>query len=785
MGETSRARPIADRPPAALLPAWAARLAGFAGLVLLGALQWQRMVGGLSSFWALLWAAVAVLAAVGILWADTRARRPGLATVGVAIGSLLAAYTVSGLPLRLLKPARWGELVDGLSHGAEALGNAKLPYAAADPWPGLTLQLLGALLCMLAGLLAFWPRERDRGYPFFSLATLLVLVISPLVSLGGTRQIALGAVLAALTVCFLWLERLPLRPGLGVAALLGIALIGALPLASAADKDEPWFDYRSFAEGLGSQDPIRFSWNHSYGPITWPRDGSEVMRIETDRPSYWKLRELSEFDGGVWRDTGEEPGRSDAALDLPEDYRDRPGWSDNFKVSLRRLRGTDVVTSGTALAVTDASRNIRSAGEPGMYRSDTELQRGDSYTISSYYPRPTSDQLREASSGGRGRQGEDLVITVPFRSGKQPPRGIPRAPGGTPVRGARIRFAPFETNTAVLPRAEYPTVNRSGDGAAALRKSLYRRTWRLAKRLRGTASTPFEYIVAVDKYLHDGFSYDERPAPVPAGREPLDAFLIDTKSGYCQHFSGAMALLLRMGGVPARVVTGFSPGGFSKRKDAWVVRDTDAHSWVEVWFDSWGWVTFDPTPDATPARSQIAALEEAPDPGAAAADDGAADAAGGGGAANRRAGGVRADLLNDPLRHADVGGGGTGGGVPWGWLVVAGLALIALVAWVVAWVRAHRGGPRSRLDRLIVELESAIRRSGRTLPTGTTLTQLEARLGGTQEAREYLRALRAGRYAPNPALPTRDQRRAMRRELASGLGASGALRSYWALPPWR
>ena len=70
-----------------------------------------------------------------------------------------------------------------------------------------------------------------------------------------------------------------------------------------------------------------------------------------------------------------------------------------------------------------------------------------------------------------------------------------------------------------------------------------------------------------------------------------------------------MALLLRMGGVPARVVTGFSPGGYSERKHAWIVRDTDAHSWVEAWFDGLGWVTFDPTPSATPARSQIAALE--------------------------------------------------------------------------------------------------------------------------------------------------------------------------------
>src|ERR671928_145527 len=151
----------------------------------------------------------------------------------------------------------------------------------------------------LAAMLALWPgsRSRTRGLPFIALAALLVLVASPVVSLGGTRPLVLGAVLAALCIGFLWLERLPLRPGLGVAALLGVALAGALPLAAAADPGQPWFDYKSFAEGLGPDDPVHFAWNQEYGPIDWPRDGNEVMRVQSDEPLYWKAANLEDFDG--------------------------------------------------------------------------------------------------------------------------------------------------------------------------------------------------------------------------------------------------------------------------------------------------------------------------------------------------------------------------------------------------------------------------------------------------------------------------------------------------------
>jgi transglutaminase-like putative cysteine protease len=768
----------AHRRPPALLPPAVARLGGFAALALLGALQWQRMVAGMSSGRALLWVLVAVLAAVAVLRADALRRLRGPATLAVVPLSLLAAYAASGLPLVLLKPRRIDELGAGLSQGAEALTSVQLPYAGADPWPIDTLLLVGSVMCVAAALLAFWPRDEGRGYPFLSLALLLTLVAAPLVSLGGTQPVVLGAVLTALTVCFLWLERLPLRPGVGIAAMFALALAGALPLASAADGEEPWFDYKTFAESFGPDDPLAFDWGHSYGPMSWPREGSEVLRVATTRPSYWKMRNLDEFDGEEWTDGRQRLGGVDPELELPPEWRVQAGWRENFRVTLRRMQTRDVLGAGTTLAVEDTDRAVSPSGEPGMWQAVTEFRGGDSYTVRSYLPRPSPEQLTEAGTGADSRRARDLNVVVPVdgdASGAPGARAVP----------VEIRFPPFQAGGAdIIPYAQYPTLVRSHDGNRALRRSAYSRTWRLARELRTGAETPYDYVLAVNRYLQDGFTYDEKPLPVRSGVPPLDAFLFDTRSGYCQHFSGAMALLLRMGGIPTRVVTGFSPGGYSKSKRAWIVRDTDAHSWVEAWFDDWGWVTFDPTPAGTPARSQIAALERAAEESGTDRGDAAAGDAG----SAARIGGVRPDLLGAQSGPGGVGGGAGAaddGGVAWWWFVLAAPFVLALIAWLVMKWRLRNLGPAAALDRAVAELEAALRRAGRPAGAGTTLQQLEQRLGGTPAAAAYLRALRAGRYAPSAPAPTAGGRRALRRELASGRGPAGVLRALWALPPWR
>src|SRR6476619_8663360 len=116
----------------------------------------------------------------------------------------------------------------------------------------------------------------------------------------------------------------------------------------------------------------------------------------------------------------------------------------------------------------------------------------------------------------------------------------------------------------------------------------------VARRVVGRSTTPYAAVLALESWFRQtgGFRYDESPPNVDG--PPLVAFVTTTKAGYCQHFGGAMALMPRVLGIPARVAVGFTSG--TPDGGDWIVTDRDAHAWVEVWFAGQGWVPFDPTP---------------------------------------------------------------------------------------------------------------------------------------------------------------------------------------------
>ncbi len=80
---------------------------------------------------------------------------------------------------------------------------------------------------------------------------------------------------------------------------VAVTILG-LAAAPALDTDEPWFDYETWALSSASSKSTSFSWDHSYGPLDWPRDGRELLRVKAKRPAYWKATNLDDFDGRRW-----------------------------------------------------------------------------------------------------------------------------------------------------------------------------------------------------------------------------------------------------------------------------------------------------------------------------------------------------------------------------------------------------------------------------------------------------------------------------------------------------
>jgi transglutaminase-like putative cysteine protease len=114
--------------------------------------------------------------------------------------------------------------------------------------------------------------------------------------------------------------------------------------------------------------------------------------------------------------------------------------------------------------------------------------------------------------------------------------------------------------------------------------------------------TPFnawQRVKAIMNYLNgpeSTFTYTRSFEPPLGNGEITEAFCLQTQQGYCRYFASAMAVLCRLNGVPARLVTGYSPGEYSLVDNAYVYRSSNAHAWVEVYIDGHGWIEIDPTP---------------------------------------------------------------------------------------------------------------------------------------------------------------------------------------------
>lgn len=149
------------------------------------------------------------------------------------------------------------------------------------------------------------------------------------------------------------------------------------------------------------------------------------------------------------------------------------------------------------------------------------------------------------------------------------------------------------------------TINEKRSGLF-VPQNLDNRVKELSKDIKGDLTDSFEIARKIEIYLKKPpFKYSLKSPPGYDSGQSLSDFLIATKTGYCELYASSMTILLRLSGIPARVVIGYRGAEYNPMGEYWVVREKSAHAWVQAYIKGMGWINFDPTPSGLLGDSQI------------------------------------------------------------------------------------------------------------------------------------------------------------------------------------
>jgi transglutaminase-like putative cysteine protease len=387
-------------------------------------------------------------------------------------------------------------------------------------------------------------------------------------------------------------ERTVVVPALAVllAALAAATVVAGLVVGTAPGVAKgAFFDWRHWnpLAGGGARVSVGYVWNETYGPLHFPKNPTTVFTVSSINPHYWKAGVLTEFNGNAWQQQDvtqgsfhDTDGFAAPPSMLPPNAQ-RPKRADMVQIGVKidGLADPHLIATGQATRFTLTSQRVDATlSTDGTAVTSTDLPRDATYTVRSYAPNPTVKELADAGT----RFPADVAAGIIVAHERIPVWGS----------GKDVRRVPIDPS---LVRASNQAWHESGAD--------------------DPAASEYGAVAALESYFHGKqFHYDQTP---PRGTGPVLAdFMLRSHRGYCQMFSGAMALVLRLHGIPARVAFGFTEGHETTDGD-FKVLDRDAHAWVEAYFPGYGWVSFEPTAARIPISDgsvQDAGLQDAATP---------------------------------------------------------------------------------------------------------------------------------------------------------------------------
>lgn len=602
------------------------------------------------------WSSLVILAAallcpvgsiVGAKWVDNLVVLEWLTLTSIVAGFLAAKLPARRFRVVVHAPIVVAGLVGAFAAAAETLGRA--PEGASQmamlgrriaAWlaivetggygnePVLFLLLLAEGI-WLNGYIATYLvyRRRSALWALASGGVILVINVSWAIE-------TLGWIPPFVIACLLLVTRLNLarheeewrsqggQYGLGLwGRALGVGTFGALLIAGVG-----WFTpeippndaalaqiNQAFTERIRPSDELQIEFNRLFGGIrirgvapggisgfnnqlslggqftlaTYP-----ILRITSPEPRYWRVAVYDRYTGRGWvLSPGASPASVGADADLP---------------------------------TPDTERNLL-AREDLTVKVDVLAARGDRLLVAN---RPLHVSLPASADavGGYPERGFLRPTPTPRPNATPRPDATPRASryaAQTDVAGLHAALGPGKSYTVVsaVSRATPAMLREAGTSYPRDVASRYAalptippRVSALAKEITDDQATPYDKAKAVEAYLRT-LHYSLQVAAPPSDRDGVEYFLFDTKEGYCDYFSSAMAVMLRSVGVPARVASGYAVGD-RESDGTYLVRDSHAHSWVEVYFPRYGWIEFEPTPARPVLQYGAGPIVEEPTPAA-------------------------------------------------------------------------------------------------------------------------------------------------------------------------
>ena len=360
-------------------------------------------------------------------------------------------------------------------------------------------------------------------------------------------------------------------------AVVVVAVVAGLVVAPGLDRQQRRCSTTSsLAQALSSASSQRYDWNHDYGPLNWPRDGREVLRVQAPASRLLEGRRTSTlFDGLRWLQGNETTA---AGLDGGAAAAHIREWLQDAE--RRRSASLRLARSSSRPGI-DARRSTRAPRQPVLTGP------GDVH------------DARPAADAGQRLPRRSSTRRVPTR--RAAARRVPCCrcrpqTDGTGLTDDRPAAPHAAASAAADPRA-HPGMGRGRPGVRTPSRPSKPRRTRACTSSRASCALARRRRIDVHARGREPPRATATPTPRThaAAPSPLVNFLFDERAGYCQQFSGAMALLLRIGGVPG-ARRGRLRARALRRPSAheYVVRDIDAHSWVEVFFPGIGWVTARP-----------------------------------------------------------------------------------------------------------------------------------------------------------------------------------------------